>query len=133
MERTVAAPRPSGFRLPAEWEPHDATWIAWPHEKSDWPGKFAPIPWIYAQIIRHLARVEKVRILVNDADVEDRISAMLRDSDVHGTVEFFHHPTNRSWTRDYCPIFVKSKSEVAITEWKFNGWAKYNNSTNDAK
>jgi agmatine deiminase len=140
MERKITTSRgtrvqagPEGFRLPAEWEPHEATWLAWPHEKSDWPGKFAPIPWIYAQIIRHLARVEKVRILIENPAAEQRVSRMLRDADVHGTVEFFHHPTNRSWTRDYCPIFVKSKSgEVAITEWKFNGWAKYDNSAADA-
>lgn len=124
--------------MPAEWEPHEATWLAWPHEKTDWPGKFAPIPWIYAQIVWHLARVEKVRILVEDAEVEQRVSRMLRDADVHGTIEFFHHATNRSWTRDYCPIFVRSQSkkmpsEVAVTEWKFNGWAKYGNSNADAK
>ena len=53
--------------MPAEWEPHEATWLAWPHEKSDWPGKFAPIPWVYGEIVRHLARVERVRILVEDA------------------------------------------------------------------
>ena len=58
---------PRRFRMPAEWEPHEATWLAWPHEKSDWPGKFAPIPWLYGEIVRHLARVERVRILVEDA------------------------------------------------------------------
>src|SRR6266481_2781870 len=68
----VAGLKPSqrGFRMPAEWEPHEATWLAWPHERSDWPGKFAPIPWIYGEIVRHLARVEKVRILVDDSEVE---------------------------------------------------------------
>ena len=53
--------------MPAEWEPHAATWLAWPHERTDWPGKFAPIPWVYADIVRHLARVERVRILVQNA------------------------------------------------------------------
>ena len=52
--------------MPAEWEPHQATWIAWPHNRSDWPGKFATIPWVYAEIVRNLARVERVNILVND-------------------------------------------------------------------
>src|SRR6188768_3041464 len=66
------------FRLPAEWEQHEATWLAWPHEKSDWPGKFAPIPWIYAQIVGHLARVEKVRILVEDSDTERRARRALK-------------------------------------------------------
>jgi agmatine deiminase len=135
MERKVTTPRAEGFRMPAEWEPHEATWLAWPHETSDWPGKFTPIPWIYAQIVRHLARVEKVRILIENADVERRVRRMLKDADVDlNGVEFFQHKTNRSWTRDYCPLFVRSKSdEVAITQWKFNGWAKYPNSTDDAK
>ncbi|MEO8096177.1 MAG: agmatine deiminase family protein [Acidobacteriota bacterium] len=125
--------------MPAEWEPHQATWLAWPHEKSDWPGKFAPIPWIYAQIVRHLARVEKVRILIQDADAERAARRHLKLSQVNlDAVEFFHHKTNRSWTRDYCPIFVKSRQvksrqgQVAITQWRFNGWAKYDNWQNDA-
>jgi agmatine deiminase len=122
------------LRLPAEWERHEATWLAWPHETSDWPGKFAPIPWIYAQIIRHLARVEKVRILVEDANVERKVRRMLKDADVAiETVEFFLHPTNRSWTRDYCPLFVRSKSGIEIAHFQFNGWAKYLNNALDSK
>ena len=121
------------LRLPAEWEPHEATWLAWPHETSDWPGKFAPIPWIYAQIVRHLAHVEKVRILVAGADVERRVRRMLQLADVAmAGVEFFHQPTNRSWTRDYCPLFVKSKARLSIAHCRFNGWAKYDNSERDA-
>ncbi len=114
--------------MPAEWEPHEATWLAWPHEKSDWPGKFAPIPWLYGEIVRHLARVERVRILVADESAERAVRKILKTCDVGlSAVEFFHHPTNRSWTRDYCPLFVKNKREVAITHWRFNGWAKYDN------
>ena len=94
--------------MPAEWEPHEATWLAWPHEKSDWPGKFAPIPWLYGEIVRHLARVERVRILVQDRDAEEGVRKILKKCHVElAAVEFFHHPTNRSWTRDYCPLFVK--------------------------
>jgi agmatine deiminase len=120
--------------MPAEWEPHEATWLAWPHEKSDWPGKFAPIPWIYGEIVRHLARAERVRILVDGPDAEQAARRVLKKTHADmAAVELFHHPTNRSWTRDFCPIFVKSKSgpsessEVAITDWEFNGWAKYEN------
>jgi agmatine deiminase len=114
--------------MPAEWEPHEATWLAWPHEKSDWPGKFAPIPWLYGEIVRHLARVERVRILVADESAERGVRKILKACHVDlAAVEFFHHPTNRSWTRDYCPLFVGNKSEVAITHWRFNGWAKYAN------
>jgi agmatine deiminase len=112
--------------MPAEWEPHEATWIAWPHEKTDWPGKFAPIPWLYVDIVRHLARVEKVRILTQQ---ERAICPMLKKSGVNtDAVEFFNFPTNRSWTRDYCPLFVQnSRGALAITAWRFNGWAKYSN------
>ncbi len=128
-------PRTAGFRMPAEWEPHEATWLAWPHEKSDWPGKFAPIPWLYGEIVRHLARVERVRILVRDADAEQSVRRVLKKCHADlAAVEFFHHPTNRSWTRDYCPLFVKDRSgEVAVTHWRFNGWAKYDNWRDDAR
>jgi agmatine deiminase len=119
--------------MPAEWEPHQATWLAWPHEKSDWPGKFAPIPWLYGEIARHLARVERVRILVEGPDAEQSVRRVLKKCHADlAAVDFFHQPTNRSWTRDYCPLFVKNKSgEVAITEWEFNGWAKYDNYERD--
>jgi agmatine deiminase len=121
-------PRDRKFRMPAEWEPHEATWLAWPHEKSDWPGKFAPIPWLYGEIVRHLARVERVRILVEDEPSERAVRKILKACHADlAAVDFFHHPTNRSWTRDFCPLFVKNKSEVAITHWRFNGWAKYPN------
>jgi len=121
--------------MPAEWEPHEATWLAWPHEKSDWPGKFAPIPWLYGEIVRHLARVERVRILVQDGDAEDAARRILKKCHADlDAIEFFHHPTNRSWTRDYCPLFVKNKAgEIAATHWHFNGWAKYDNSRDDAR
>jgi agmatine deiminase len=120
--------------MPAEWEPHEATWLAWPHEKSDWPGKFAPIPWLYGEIVRHLARVERVRILVQDRDAEEGVRKVLEKCHADlAAVEFFHHPTNRSWTRDYCPLFVKSKDAIAATHWRFNGWAKYDNCRDDAR
>jgi agmatine deiminase len=119
--------------MPAEWEPHQATWLAWPHERSDWPGKFAPIPWVYGDIVRRLARVEKVRILVEDAALEKSARRVLAKCAVDmRAVEFFHWPTNRSWTRDYCPIFVRDeKGEIAITNWLFDGWAKYDNWRDD--
>lgn len=132
--RRRLTPRRLGFRMPAEWEPHQATWLAGPHEKSDWPGKFAPIPWIYAEIVRHLSRVERVRIIVNDADAEQTVRRILRKSHADlAAIEFFHHATDRSWIRDYGPLFIKSHSgEVATTEWRFNGWAKYENWKHDA-
>src|SRR3954454_7154384 len=66
------------FRMPAEWERHEATWIAWPHNKSDWPGRFAPIPWVYGEIVRKLAVVERVRILVNDETLERQARRILK-------------------------------------------------------
>lgn len=126
------------LRMPAEWEPHEATWLAWPHETSDWPGKFAPIPWLYGEIVRHLARVEKVRILVQDAAAEHRVRGILKKCHADlAAVEVFLHPTNRSWTRDYCPLFVKAPVKgmtrrTAILHWRFNGWAKYDDYRDDA-
>jgi agmatine deiminase len=121
--------------MPAEWEPHEATWLAWPHERTDWPGKFAPIPWVYGDIARRLARVEKVRILTRGAVAEKNARRVLAKCGVDlQAVEFFRHPTDRSWTRDYSPIFVRNpRGETAITNWIFNGWAKYDNWKNDNK
>jgi agmatine deiminase len=119
--------------MPAEWEPHEATWLAWPHERTDWPGKFAPIQWVYGEIVRHLSRVEKVRILVNDAEWETKARKVLNKCHVQmQAVEFFYVPTDRSWTRDFCPIFVKNaEGENIALNWRFNGWAKYSNADRD--
>jgi agmatine deiminase len=113
--------------MPAEWEPHAATWLAWPHEKTDWPGKFAPIPWVYADIVRHLSQVERVRILVENAPVERAARRILKSAGANlSAVDFFHVRTNRGWIRDFGPIFVRnSKGETAATNWHFNAWAKY--------
>ncbi len=123
----------SAFRMPAEWEPHEATWLAWPHEISDWPGKFAPIPWVYGEIVRHLSQTEKVRILVQDSDTEQKARRVLKRSGAQmAAVEFFPLPTDRSWTRDFCPIFVRDfNGNRVLLNWQFNGWAKYPNSKYD--
>lgn len=115
--------------MPAEWAPHEATLLAWPHEVTDWPGKFAPIPWVYGDIVRHLARVEKVRILVEDGAHEKKARRVLAKSGARlHQVEFFHCPTNRSWCRDFCPTFVRdSRGQMVALNWIFNGWAKYDN------
>jgi agmatine deiminase len=114
--------------MPAEWEPHAATWLAWPHEKTDWPGKFAPIPWVYTDIVRHLSQVERVHILVENAAMERAACRNLKSAGANlAAVDFFHVPTNRGWIRDFGPIFVRnSKGETAATNWHFNAWAKYN-------
>jgi agmatine deiminase len=134
-ERAPAPPTPLdlGFRMPAEWEPHAATWIAWPHERRDWPGKLAPIPWVYGEVVRHLTPGERVRILVQDLATERRARALLARVGTDLTqVDFVRLPTDRSWTRDTCPLFVKNRAgAVAITNWRFNGWAKYANHRRD--
>ena len=122
-------PRRRGFRMPAEWEKHEATWLAWPHERSDWPGKFEPVTWVYGDIVRHLSRVETVRILVEDEALVAKARRVCeRAGAVMEQVQWIVRPTDRSWTRDSCPIFVKSaRGEVGVTDWHFNGWAKYDN------
>jgi agmatine deiminase len=117
------------YRMPAEWAPHAATWIAWPHNPEDWPGKFQPIPWVYAEIVRHLSRVEDVHILVNDLAAERRTTGLLKRGGANLARTHFHHwPTDRVWLRDSGPIFVKdSQGDLAVTNWKFNAWAKYDN------
>ena len=98
-------PAQLGFRMPAEWEPHAATWIAWPHERRDWPGKLAPIPWVYGEVVRRLTGGERVRILVDDAATERRARSLLgRVGADLAQVDFFRVPTDRSWTRDTCPL-----------------------------
>lgn len=129
MPKHRPTPAARGFRLPAEWEAHEATWIAWPHNRADWPGKFAPIPWVYCEIVRHLASHERVRILVRDREAGQVARRYLERAHVGlEGVEFFRCPTNRSWTRDFLPLFVKNpQGETAAVKWRFNGWAKYDN------
>ena len=129
MPRTLDenTPRELGFRMPAEWEPHEATWLAWPHNREDWPGKFQPIPWVYAEIVRLLAARERAHILVEDSAAERRARGILKRAGADlERVEFHAWPTDRVWTRDSGPIFVRdAQGQVAITNWRFNAWAKY--------
>jgi agmatine deiminase len=115
--------------MPSEWEEHAATWIAWPHNRGDWPGKLAAIHWVYAEIVRKLVPGEKVHILVNSDSHETLARRYLSRAGADlSVVSFFHFPTNRSWTRDYGPMFIKRDSpvpEIAIARFAFNGWAKY--------
>ncbi|MGD0893646.1 MAG: agmatine deiminase family protein [Terracidiphilus sp.] len=122
-----STPQALGFRMPAEWEPHAATWLAWPHNHQDWPGKFGPIPWVYAEIVRLLAERERVHLLVQDAAAEKRAAGILKRAGANlAQVDFRQWPTNRVWLRDSGPIFVKNpRGKLNITDWKFNAWAKY--------
>ena len=132
-----ATPRQLGYRMPAEWERHEATWLAWPQNRTDWPGKFEPIPWVYADIVRHLAPVETVNIIVRDSSVKSKARDVLNKSGADlKRVKFHLWPTNRGWTRDSGPIFVRrpeGPDPIATTNWCFNAWAKYPDSRHDRK
>jgi agmatine deiminase len=122
-----STPRALGYRMPPEWEPHQATWLAWPHNPEDWPGKFQPIPWIYAEIVRLLAAHEHVHLIVEDAVAGRRVKGILERAGANlGMVSFHAWPTDRGWTRDSGPIFVRNaEGHVGLTNWQFNAWAKY--------
>ncbi len=129
-------PAQSGFRMPAEWEPHAATWLAWPHRESDWPEKLPAIPWVYAEIVRTLSRYETVEILVptspeSQAEIASIVSQGGADM---SQVRLRAFPTDRSWMRDSGPIFLlNAHRDRAILDWRFNAWAKYPDWTQDDK
>ncbi len=127
-----ATPAQLGYRMPAEWEPHAATWLAWPHNRDDWPGKFGPIPWVYAEIVRLLSRVERVNVVVKGGKMRRRAADCLdRAGVVLDRVEFVKAPTDRVWLRDSGPTFVindrADEDRVGLIDWRFNAWAKYDN------
>ena len=145
-----------GHRMPAEWEPHSATWLAWPHYQDDWPGKFETIPWVYAEIIRNLAKQERVELIVKDASAARQARKLLERADaLSANIRFHRWPTNRIWLRDSGCIFLKplpvlarldsrgqpsphqsKKSEGAeplALKFHFNAWAKYSNWRYDEK
>jgi agmatine deiminase len=144
------SPASLGYRMPAEWERHAATWLAWPHYHGDWPGKFEPIPWVYAEIIRNLAKHERVELIVNNAAAARQARRVLERAEAFSeNVRFHHWPTNRVWLRDSGCIYVKShpgrvglglrpgqaerSSALLAVKFRFNAWAKYSNWRHDEK
>ena len=127
MNGTTNTPRALGFRMPAEWELHEATWLVWPHNPEDWPGKFQPIPWLYAEIVRLLAARERVHLIVQNTKEQRRAVSILERAHANlDSVSFHQWPTDRVWTRDSGPIFVRNpEGQVGLTNWRFNAWAKY--------
>jgi agmatine deiminase len=120
-------------RFPAEWERHAATWIAWPHHEPDWPGKFEPIPWVFAEIARVLAASEPVEILCHDETVREDAEACLAAHHVTGTVRLHIKPCDRVWLRDSAPTgVVGDDGRHRWCNWGFNAWAKYDNYAHDA-
>jgi len=126
---TEDTPAELGFRMPAEWESHEATWLGWPHNPTDWPGKLEPIHWVYGEIVRKIAPGELVRILVNSVAHESQARKVLKTAGASlSRIQFLRFPTNRGWTRDFGPIFIKRakpRPEVAIARFRFNAWARY--------
>jgi agmatine deiminase len=133
MKGSAATDTPAqlGFALPAEWERHEATWVGWPHCRTDWPGKLGTIEWVYGEIVRKIAVGEKVRIIIDGAQREARARRILTRAHADlANVEFFRAPSDRGWSRDFGPICVRKpgpRPEVAIAKFKFTAWAKYPN------
>lgn len=113
--------------MPAEWEPHAATWLSWPHKEESWPGKFAPIPQIFVEIVRLLSPHETVHINVNDEIMEASVRGLLtrRRVSLHN-VRLHPIPTNDAWCRDHGPMFLirdgQARKELALVDWAFNAW-----------
>ena len=120
------------YRMPAEWEPQKSTWIAWPHNKKDWPGKFRNIPNVFAVITSALSKVQLVNILVNNkSDYGHVVATLKKFGTKFNNIRLINCKTDRSWTRDSLPIFLKVKNDKKImSKWQFNAWAKYKNYKN---
>jgi agmatine deiminase len=136
----AATPAELGYTMPAEWEKHEATWLGWPHNASDWPGKFEVIPWVYGEMVRKISAGENIRLIVRHEADENFARRVFKHVGVGlRKIKFVTHPTNRGWTRDTGPIFVRKseignwKSEIGIVHFHFNGWAKYDNWRKDTK
>jgi agmatine deiminase len=148
----AATPAELGYHFPAEWEKHEATWLGWPHNASDWPSKFEVIPWVYGEMVRKISVGEKINLVVRHKKDEAFARRVFKHVGVDlRKIRFVTHPTNRGWTRDTGPIFVKRKvrssgfsrprnrlkaelqTETAIVHFHFNGWAKYDNWRKDTK
>jgi agmatine deiminase len=125
---------PARFTFPAEWSPHAATWIAWPHHEPDWPGKLGPIPWVYTEIARVLAQYERVEILCHDDSVKAAAEEHLAAHGVTRNVRLHIVPNDRVWLRDSAPTVVRGeRGALTLMNWEFNAWAKYPNFARDAQ
>jgi agmatine deiminase len=135
---SLETPRALAYSMPAEWEKHEATWLGWPHNKTDWPGKLDTIRWVYGEMVRKIAQGELVRILIDNRREEKRARTYLSQAGADlKKVRFVLHPTNRGWTRDSGPIFVGrrggGRAETAIVHFHFNAWAKYSDWRKDRR
>ncbi len=115
--------------MPPEWAPQKRIWLAWPHQKADWPGKFGPVPWVFAEIIRHIAAGQRVGLLVKDAAAQKEARLTLGRAHVNlKHVDFIILPSDRGWMRDCGPIWARDeKGKIIALDWRFSAWAKYPN------
>ena len=126
-----------GYRMPAEWEPHEATWLAWPHNKETWPGRLREVEQIYLEMILALTPQEKVCLLVDDDRARDRVAAWVsRRGAVEKNIVYYLIPTVDAWIRDYGPHFIlkssDSRKKIAFVRWIFNAWGmKYESLAKD--
>jgi len=124
----------SSYKLLPEWSAHEATWIGWPYNKSDWPGKFSTIPFVYAEIVKYISSGERVRIFIQSKEHKLKAEKVLKDCDVSlSNIEFFIKKTDRGWLRDSGPMFVKAGNDLVTIDFKFNAWAKYDDFKLDDK
>ena len=118
----MTAPAHLGYRMPAEWEPHQATWLSWPHKETSWPGKFDRIEPVYAQMVAALASSETVHINVDDDELAFRARALLSEAGATGDIRLHAFRTNDAWCRDHGAIFVVRDGALAATNWEYNAW-----------
>ena len=125
----------NNLRMPAEWEKQKSTWIAWPHNKKDWPNKFSNIPYVFAEIISYISKVQIVNILIQNKKSKRKIIDYLKQKKANiKNIKMITCKTDRVWVRDSGPIFLKDKkNNILLSNWNFNGWAKYKNFRNDNK
>jgi len=118
---TDAVPAALGYRMAAEWEPHAATWLAWPHKRESWPDKFEPIPPLYARFIRMLTKFEPVHVLAGGEPVMAEARSLVGEI---SSVTLHNIPTNDAWTRDHGPTFLVGPpgSPPALVDWGYNAW-----------
>jgi agmatine deiminase len=134
MNKENYFPSAEQFRIPAEWEEHKSTWLGWPHNKEDWPGKFSPIPWVFGEMVRKISEGEIVNIVIESEKHRENAEHLLRSSGTDLNKIVFHNlKTNRGWLRDCGPAFIKNNHSHALVDFKFNAWAKYNNYRKDDK
>jgi agmatine deiminase len=125
MAKATSVPQ---FLMPAEWAPQKRIWLAWPHQKADWPGKFEPVPWVFAEIARHICDGQRLGLVCKDAAAKNAAKKLLQRAHVNlKNVDFLVTPTDRGWMRDCGAIYVKNGNELLGLDWGFTGWAKYPN------